>query len=112
MIYRGTYKSEKITFNPEDMMCEDCAVELCKSAEDGSFCVMLDCGEYDWVWEFVTDSASDYERIKFTIMEVMFEAETIDEFAGTLDDIFTDGFADILVEDECDKCYGCCDCCH
>ena len=111
MIYTGTYKSEKITFKSEDMMCEDYAVELCKDAEDGSFCVVIEGDGYDWIWEFATDSASDYERVKFTIMEIMFESESIDELVEALDDIFTDGFADILVDDECGECCGCCDCC-
>jgi hypothetical protein len=111
MIYRGTYKSETITFSPEDEMCRECAVELYKSAESGHFCVMINDCDYDWVWEFETDSVSDYERIKFNIMEIMFESETIDEFVAVLDDVFTDGFADILIDDECGECCGCCDCC-
>jgi hypothetical protein len=43
----------------------------------------------------------------------MFEVETLDEFIDVLDDMFTDGFADILVDDEgdCDECCGCCECC-
>jgi hypothetical protein len=113
MIYRGTYKSERITFGSEDEICSNYAVELCKGMERNDFCVIVETDAYDCIWEFETDDASDYERVKFNIMEVMFEVETLDEFIDVLDDIFTDGFADILVDDEgdCDECCGCCECC-
>ena len=113
MIYRGTYFSERITFSPEDEVCNTYTVELCKGAERGDFCVLIEVGDYDYIWEFETDDASDYERVKFNIMSAMFEVETLYEFIDVLDDIFTDGFADILVDDEgdCDECFGCCECC-
>lgn len=111
MIYRGTYFAERITFSPEDEICNTYTVELCKGLERNDFCVLIETDEYDYIWEFETDDASDYERVKFNIMDAMFNVETFGEFVEVLDDIFTDGFADILVDDECDECCGCCDCC-
>ena len=108
MIYRGTYFSEKITFSPEDEICSTYAVELCKGAERNDFCVIIEADDCDYVWEFETNDASDYERVKFNIMDTMFTVETLDEFVEILDDIFTEGFGDILVEDECCECCECC----
>lgn len=111
MVYRGTYFAEKITFSPEDEICSTYAVELCKGMEGNDFCVIVETDDYDYIWDFVTNDSSDYERVKFNIMDAMFNIETLDEFVEVLDNIFTDGFSDILVEDECNECCGCCNCC-
>ena len=39
-----------------------------------------------------------YEQIKLNVMEMMFEADTVQELADTMEDTFTDGFETVLLD--------------
>lgn len=106
MVYHGTYSKEIIAVRPMDWLNETHFIELVRSADEPTFWVTCCCDE-DWFYEFYLESNSDYERVKFNIMEQIFKCDTMDELLGTLSEIFEDGFESILVEHECDAT---CDC--
>ena len=99
MVYRGSEFVEKIVFSPagepENMHC----IEMRKG--DGVFTVGR-CCDPEWNYAFHMDMQSDYERVKFNIMEQIFECESLEELLDNLTDIFEDGFTDILIEDSND----------
>ena len=105
MVYHGTYVTETIAMRPMDALNEMHFVMLSRSAEDDTVHVSCCCDE-DWAYTFHMDNTSDYERIKYNIMTAMFECDTIEELLDTLSEVFEDGFADILIQDECDGCCG------
>ena len=112
MIYEGTYEAERLMF-VEDGGCGEHWIAIAKAKDEPKFCVTCCCNE-DWIWEFWYNK-SDYERIKFTIMETIFECDTAEELMEELDFIFDDGFGDIVAyedeeEFECDGCCGECEC--
>ena len=115
MVYRGTSKTETIWFGPENDLEELHCIELCK-AENESVCYVTTCCNSEWVWAFKLDAPSNYEMVKFIIMETIFECCCcINNLLDTLDDIFSEDFADILVEDmdECEcECEGNENCCE
>ena len=100
MIYRGTYQQETIMVSPEDCTQSYQFIDLTKDAADNILTVRLDTGLDECEWSFYLDEPSDYERIKFNIMQSVFETENMEKLAETLDEIFNDGFEDILIEDE------------
>lgn len=105
MMYRGSSFVEMIAFCPDGDPCETHYIEMRKG--DGMFTVGY-CCDPDWDYVFHMDSQSDYERVKYNIMEQIFECESIEELLDNLDEIFNDGFADILIEDEYDgNCENC-----
>ena len=117
MIYRGTNFTERIQISPMDRMNTTQWIEMRKFATSHKFEVFLcdDYGDhkYVWSWWFNLDKPMTYEQIKFNITENMFECDTIAELAEVLDEVFTDGFADVLIsedEEECDcecQCRNC-----
>lgn len=110
MVYRGTYMVERIAVNPMDNFNETHFIELSKAAEAPVFEVTCSSNK-DWVYEFYMSNNSDYEQIKFNIMEAVFEYETMEELLSALSEIFEDGFVNILIPDECDgDCENCKDC--
>ena len=105
MMYRGSSFVELIAFCPNGEPENTHFIEMHKG--DGMFWVTY-CCDADWCYEFYMYNQSDYERVKFNIMEAIFECEDTDELLNTLSEIFQDGFADILIEDECDgDCENC-----
>lgn len=111
MVYHGTDLVEVINVHPIDELSETHCISLVKSADNAKFYVNCCCDE-DWVYEFYMLNNSDYERIKFSIMEAIFECDTMDELMERLSDIFEDGFEDIMVNEEhcCGECCGECEC--
>ena len=108
MIYTGTGIAEFIQVNDDG---EIFGIELVKMPDEPTFIV---CSDYDddWSYEFTLENNSDYERVKFNIMDAIFECNTMDELIGYLSNVFEDGFADILVyNDDCD-CDGNCENCN
>lgn len=101
MVYHGTSITERIMVHPMDGLNETHFIELTKVADDPVFFVTCSCDE-DWFYAFMMGNNSDYERIKYNIMENLFEADTMDELLETLSEIFEDGFKEILIEDKCD----------
>ena len=109
MFYVGTNMTETIWLSTDDCKNVNC-IELTKVDDESIFYVTASCNE-DWVWSFWMDGLSNYEMIKYTIMDAAFECHNINELIDALDEIFADDFADIVVDedeehngDNCEKC--------
>ena len=109
MRYFGTAVAETIMVNPMDDLNAVHCITLEKSVDEPVFYVTCCCDE-DWFYEFYMTNNSDYERIKYNIMETMFECETMEELLDALSELFEEGFSEMLVKDECNGNCGCCDC--
>ena len=107
MIYTGTSVAEFININDNGRTY---FIEMAKMFDEPIFMV---CSDYDenWFYEFYMENNSDYERVKFNIMSAIFECENMDGVIKTLNEVFEDGFSDILVKYECD-CDGSCEHCN
>lgn len=106
MVYSGTGAAEFIVVRPMDELDKEYGIELVKMPDGPTFVVACDYDD-DWGYEFFLENNSDYERVKFCIMEAIFECDTMYELLDVLSEVFEDGFEDILVEDDCDAT---CDC--
>lgn len=109
MIYHGSYQTETIVIHPMDGIKETHFIELIKESDEPKFYVHCNSYGEDHVWEFWMHGISDYERVKFNIMNAIFECNTMEELMEMLDNIFNDGFADILIDGEectsdCEHC--------
>ena len=112
MQYCGTNNTEMIWFNAMDGCCDNHYIELIKLADEPVLCVRF-CCDPEWYYEFVLEDNTVYERIKYNIMEAIFNYETIPELLDYLDDVFVDGFSDVLLtDDDDDDDYGCCGMCR
>lgn len=100
MIYHGTDLVEVIQVHPMDAMNETHYINLVKCADEPMFYVNCCCDE-DWGYEFQMNNNSDYERVKLNIFDAIWECEDMDSLMRVLSETFEDGFANILVEDEC-----------
>lgn len=101
MVFKGSSNIESIFFHPAGDSEEVHWIDLTMRPDSNTFMVTCCCGE-DWNYEFIY-TKSDYERIKYTIMQEIFEADSVEEVMETLDEIFTDGFEDILINDDCEE---------
>ena len=105
MMYRGSSFVEMIAFCPAGEPQNTHYIEMRKG--DGMFTVSY-CCDPDWCYGFYMDNQSDYERVKFNIMDAIFECEDTEELLDNLNEVFQDGFADILIDDEynndCENC--------
>lgn len=114
MLYRGTDQVEIIEVSPIDEIGTMHYINIAKSATEPTFCVTCCCDE-DWMYEFYLENNSDYERIKWNIMDAIFDCETMDRLLEELSRIFEDGFADIIVNhyvtDSDNRCNNC-NCCE
>ena len=116
MIYHGTSAHEIIQFHPIGSNNELHFIELTKAAMKPTFYVTCCCDE-DWVYEFYLENNSDYERVKMTILDSVFNCDSAEELLEELSEIFEDGFEDIMVDDcggcdfDCDNCE-CCKYCN
>lgn len=106
MVYHGTVASEKIAFHPDGEPSKLHYIELTKSPHEPMFWVSCCCDE-NWFYSFYMEGNSDYERVKFNIMETIFECEDMADLIETLSDIFEDGFSDILIYDNDQDCENC-----
>lgn len=115
MVYQGSSFSEVIIVHTFDNPKERYFIELTRIDDEPVLNVDCVVGEQSYFWEFDISRISDYERIKFNILNTVFECDTIYDLMETLEEIFTDGFADIMignVHDECDvECCGDCASC-
>ena len=110
MVYHGTDHIEVIQVHPMDNLNETHYISLAKPANSPTFYV-TGCCDDSWCYEFFLNNNSDYERVKFNIMEAMFECDTMDELMTVLSEVFEDGFNDIMVENygcDCENCDHCC----
>ena len=107
MIYCRTIEVERIAVHPMNDMKNTQFVELIKHGDVPVFSVWVDDGKEEWFWEFDITCPSDYERVKLNIFDAIFECDTMHELARTLNEVFEDGFEEILIEDECNCFNGC-----
>ena len=94
MIYHGTTKTETIIVHPFDDETDVQFINMVTDAETSLLYVNID----ECSWEFMMRSISDYEWIKFTIMEVIQTVENMEELVSELNEVFVENFEDILVE--------------
>jgi len=99
MTYCGTSVTETIMIHEDGDPKAGHYIEMSKSAVSSTFFVSCCCYD-DWGYEFSMKNPSDYERVKFNIMESIFASESMDELLEMLSEIFEDGFADILIRGE------------
>lgn len=100
MVYHGTVTSERIAFYPDGDPTNMHYIEIARAPNEPLFWVGCCCDE-DWFYTFAFESNSDYERVKYNIMEAVFECESMDELLTYLSEIFEDGFSNILISDAC-----------
>ena len=111
MVYYGIDTTEYIVFHAAGASDDKHFIAMTKHADMPIFTVNCCCNP-EWHYNFWMDNNSDYDRVKFNIMETIFECEDMDALLVVLSEIFEDGFSDILVEeDECD-CDGNCENCN
>lgn len=108
MVYCGTGNVERIFVHPMNNLNESHYIDIVTNKDDPTFFVTCCCDE-DWVYEFEYNK-SDYERVKFNIMEMIFECDTMDELLDALSEVFEDGFE--IIDDECDGDCQHCECCE
>ena len=111
MLYCDTEKIERIWFAPESNEEDMHFIELYKS--DGKCYVDID-DDADWMWAFKLDNSSNYEAVKYTIMDAVLKSCCVDRLKDNLDIIFEERFADILANEDCGcECDGhCCENCN
>ena len=104
MVYCGTSEKEIIWVSSENDSDGVHYIELLKSDDEPVFYVTTCCNE-DWIWVFRMDGVSNYEMIKYTIIDAALKCDNMGELINALDEIFIDDFEDLLVKDENeDKC--------
>lgn len=101
MVYYGTNTVECIEFHPAGDSKNHHFIMMTKQSDAPIFTVEC-CCDPEWHYDFWMKNNSDYERVKFNIMETIFKCEDVDALLIVLSEIFEDGFADILINDECD----------
>lgn len=109
MIYYGTDVTETIYMHRDNNMQDMHFVELTKSGDEPVFYVKACCNP-DWSWKFFMDNVSNYEMVKHTVMDTMFECDDMNEVIEELDVQFEEIFNDIVVWDECEG--NCCENCN
>ena len=108
MVYYGTLVDEKIAFHYVGDFENMHYINMAKSIDEPVFYVSC-CCDLDWIYEFKMKNNSDYERVKYCIMETIFECEDMDELLDVLGERLSDGFHCLLIDNECD---GICEDCY
>ena len=107
MIFHGNYTKEVIVVHPHYDESDHQFVELIKDADEPMFTVSFYAGDELYCWDFEMNNNSDYDRVKFNVMEAIFDVEDMEELAEVLDKVFNDGFEDILITECCGDCKHC-----
>ena len=102
MVYCGTSYEENIFIHHDGEPTDIHYITMSKSPFESKFVVTCCCYE-DWIYEFSMKTPSDYDRVKFNIMETMFECDSVDMLIAELSEIFEDGFSDILITEETEE---------
>jgi hypothetical protein len=110
MVYYGTETTEYIVIHEAGEHDKKHYIGMTKHADMSMFTVRCDCS--DWRYDFMMENNSDYDRIKFNIMEAIFECEDVDALLVVLSEVFEDGFGDILIEENECNCDGSCENCN
>ena len=110
MVYCGTGITETIFIGSEEDLDNACCMDLIKAYDEPVFYVTTCCNT-DWVWKFYMDGESNYEMVKHTIIDAIFECDNIIDLMDYLDAVFEEDFDDIVVYEEVhDDC--CCENCN
>ena len=102
MIYYGTDKIEVVYFYLNDESQRH-FITMEQDSDENIFYVRT-CCNVDWEWKFEY-TTSNYEMIKHAILDAIFDSEDMHDLLYILDEIFEEGFNEIVIFDECD-----CDC--
>ena len=102
MRYCGTTAIEIIEMNPMDDLETVHWIALEKNSANLTLYVHTCCDD-EWGYVFAVEDNSDYDRIKYNIMNMMFEYETMDELLEALSNLFENGFSEMLVKDEIEE---------
>ena len=118
MIYCSTGNLERVFFYPNDDSTETHWIDMEMSSCGSTFKVTYCCDE-EWVWKFFYDK-TNYEIVKYLIMDCIAVCDTMEELIDALDEIFEEDCADFVcyeaelqedeIEFEC-GCDGDCDDC-
>ena len=99
MTYCGTSVTETILVHDDGNHDVNHAIELTRCSYSSEFLVSY-CGDECWYYEFSMKDPSDYERIKFCIMENVYKCRNMPSLIENLNNIFENYFADILIQEE------------
>lgn len=106
MVFCSTMNEETILMHPEDDLNETHYINLIMSNHEPKFFVTCCCDE-DWIWELYYTSKTDYDRVKWCIMDLLSECENMYQLMDLLDEVFVEVFADMIVEEEYECCGEC-----
>ena len=108
MIYDGTIEIEAMMAHPEDNPDAVYSVKMRKSAEENIFYVYSDYDE-DFEYAFWLDGTTNYEVVKFTIMDTLISFASWDEALQVLENDFMTSLRQILVQcdGDCENCNLC-----
>ena len=109
MKYCGTENVEIIQFSPMDALDETHFIAMQKMFDEPVFLVSCSCYD-DWCYAFSFEDNTIYERVKFNIMEAIFNCETTSDLLDYLDSVFIEGFGDVLIDDDDDDDFCCGEC--
>jgi len=108
MLLCGTYETEKIMVHPDDNPHSSHYIAITKDKDEPMFFVTSCCND-EWIWEFVY-TKTNYEIVKFLIMDCITECGTMGELIDALDAVFEEDCVEMLyneaelqeIEIECD----------
>lgn len=110
MVYYGTDAVEYIVFHAAGESNDKHYIEMTKHADMPVFTVSY-CCDPEWSYDFLMNGNSDYERVKYNIMTAIFNCEDVDALFVVLNEVFKDGFSDILIKADKCNCDGSCENC-
>lgn len=110
MVYYGTDMVECIAVHEAGDSENKHMIGMTKHADMPVFTVDC-CCDSEWRYDFVMNCSSDYERVKYNIMNAIFDCEDMNALLVALSKIFEDGFKDILIKEDKCKCNGHCENC-
>ena len=111
MIYHGTSNTETIWIGLENDLENVCCIDLVKAHDEPVFYVTTCCNT-DWKWKFYMDGESNYEMVKHSIIDAIFECDNIIDLMDYLDAFFEETFDDIIVWEEKANDDCCCENCN
>ena len=95
----GSYGIERVVVHPDDERCESHYIEMITDKDEPKFSVTNCCYD-EWMWEFWY-SKTNYDIVKYLIMDCIMVAETMDDLIEMLDEAFEEYCGEILyIEDE------------
>jgi hypothetical protein len=114
MVFCGNGSLERLFVHEIDDLESRHYIDIAMSKDDAIFSVTCCCDE-EWMWEFWY-SKTNYEVVKYLIMDSIAVCETMEELIGTLDELFEEDCADIVcyeaeLQEDVFECDGDCENC-